>query len=215
MEVLSGSRRWPLDGAQLAAPLDFPHALGSQALGAGTWARLAAVLQAADLRAVARVARTARPPLFKALAIGISWLGNGWFYPLLLAALVAAWGLSCLKIVVCAGLSAAALHLIYPVMKRAFRRRRPFQAAPELPSLLATLDPHSFPSGHTMTMVGVLTPVVMLWPAALASALVAAGGMAWSRVATAHHYPSDVLAGAALGAGVGYPITLAILRIWG
>ncbi|MBB4198126.1 undecaprenyl-diphosphatase [Rhodoblastus sphagnicola] len=210
MEILSGLRQGALDAALQTPIFGLPRVVRPTTLG-----RLTDALQAADLFAVDRVARTARPPLLKALAIGITRLGNGWIYPLLLVILLAAWGTSCLKIVVCAALSAAVLHGIYPIMKRAFRRRRPFEVAPELPSLLATLDSHSFPSGHTMTMVGVLTPIVMLWPAAIASAALMAGGMAWSRVATAHHYPSDVLAGAALGLGVGYPMTLAILHIWG
>ena len=162
-----------------------------------------------------RATRTARPPLLKALAIAITRLGNGWIYPLLVAILLAKWGFSSLKIIAPAALSAMLLHTIYPIMKRWFCRRRPFQAAPELKSLLATLDGHSFPSGHTMTIVGVLTPIVMLWPAATVSAVAMAIGMAWSRVATAHHYPSDVLAGALLGLGVGYPMTACVLSFWG
>jgi undecaprenyl-diphosphatase len=55
----------------------------------------------------------------------------------------------------------------------------------------------------------------MLWPAATASAVAMAIGMAWSRIATAHHYPSDVLAGAFLGVGVGYPTTTCVLHFWG
>jgi undecaprenyl-diphosphatase len=31
--------------------------------------------------------------------------------------------------------------------------------------------------------------------------------MAWSRIATAHHYPSDVVAGIALGAVVAGPLS--------
>jgi undecaprenyl-diphosphatase len=176
--------------------------------------QLAEFLQAADLRAVHRATRTVRRPLFKALAITISKLGNGWIYPLLLAILLAKWGVSSVKIITSAALSATLLHAIYPIMKKWFGRRRPFETAPDLQSLLATLDSHSFPSGHTMTMVGVLTPIVMLWPAALLSAAAIAIGMGWSRVATAHHYPSDVLAGAILGMGVGYPTTACILHFW-
>lgn len=162
---------------------------------------------AADMRGVRTAARTARPRPLKILAIALSKLGNGWIYPLLVAAILAKWGLSGLRIIAPAALSAMLLHGVYPYLKDWCGRSRPYQTAPELPSLLDTLDAHSFPSGHTMTMVGVLTPVVMLWPAATASAVLMTLGMAWSRVATAHHYPSDVLAGAALGFGVGYPMT--------
>ncbi len=167
------------------------------------------------MRAVRTASRSARPRPLKALAIALPKLGNGWIYPALALAILAKWRLAGLKIILAAALSALLLHSIYPVIKRWFGRRRPFEAAPELPSLLATLDAHSFPSGHTMTMVGVLTPIVMLWPAATFSAVAMAIGMGWSRIATAHHYPSDVLAGAALGVGVSYPLTACIVHFFG
>ena len=90
-------------------------------------------------------------------------MGNGWVYPLRGAVILARWGLIGLTMIAPAGINALLLHGIYPIIKRAFVRRRPFQAAPELPSLLDALDTHSFPSGHMMTMAGVLTPIVMLW----------------------------------------------------
>jgi len=48
----------------------------------------------------------------------------------------------------------------------------------------------------------------------MTSAILMVCGMAWSRVATAHHYPSDILAGAVLGLGVGYPISAGLLALW-
>jgi undecaprenyl-diphosphatase len=38
--------------------------------------------------------------------------------------------------------------------------------------------------------------------------------MAWSRIATAHHYPSDIVGGAILGLIFAYPLSLCILAIW-
>jgi len=38
--------------------------------------------------------------------------------------------------------------------------------------------------------------------------------MAWSRMATAHHYPSDVLGGVALGIVLAYPLSTYLLAIW-
>ena len=99
-------------------------------------------------------------------AIGISKLGNGWIYILLAVAVFAHWGLSGYKVILCAGVNAGVTHSLYPLIKRRYRRRRPFKVDPELSSLLATLDEHSFPSGHAMTLAAVLTPIVMLWPAA-------------------------------------------------
>ena len=177
--------------------------------------RLGARLHAVELLAVRFAARTARPRALRLLAITLSKMGNGWVYPLLGAVILARWGLIGLTMIAPAGVNALLLHSIYPIIKRAFVRRRPFQAAPELPSLLDALDAHSFPSGHMMTMAGVLTPIVMLWPASTLWAVPMAVCVAWSRVATAHHYLSDVLAGAVLGIGVGYPARACLVSFWG
>ncbi len=150
--------------------------------------------------------------LGKPAAVVISKLGNGWIYLFLAAWVFEQWGWQGGRLMaLLAGVNAAALHLLYPVIKKRFKRPRPFAVDPSLPSLLRTLDEHSFPSGHAMTLVGVLTPIVLLWPAAFLSAVVMACGMFWSRVATGHHYPSDVLAGATLGAGLGYCLSSGIL----
>jgi undecaprenyl-diphosphatase len=58
-----------------------------------------------------------------------------------------------------------------------------------------------------MTLTGVLTPIVLAWPAVTVSAVVLVLSMAWSRIATAHHYPTDVVAGVALGMAVAVPLS--------
>ncbi len=168
-------------------------------------------LIAADLEAVRKISNSSRSEFGRAFAIAISKLGNGWIYPILATVVFAAWGLAGYRIILLAAANAALMHCLYPIIKRRFRRLRPFKVDPALSSLLDTLDEHSFPSGHAMTLTGVLAPIVMLWPAMAISAVVMACCMAWSRVATAHHYPTDVVAGALLGVGVGYPISVSIV----
>lgn len=151
--------------------------------------------------------RTAQRPGLRRTAVLVSWLGNGLAY-LLLGAIVlatldnAAWPL-CV-----AALSMFAAHLIYPWTKLACGRLRPCDLRAELEPSLASLDRHSFPSGHAMTLTAALVPILAAypgtWPAALAAWLL----MAWSRVACAHHYPSDVVAGGVLGSAVALPLTL-------
>ena len=168
---------------------------------------------AADLAAVRRISAAAeRSPAGRMFAVAISKLGNGWIYPILAAIIFAAWGWDDGKrLILLAAANAALTHVLYPIIKRRFKRLRPFKVDPRVPSLLYTLDEHSFPSGHAMTLTGVLAPVVLLWPAATVSAVVMACCMAWSRVATGHHYPSDVAAGVALGVGLGYALSVYLL----
>jgi undecaprenyl-diphosphatase len=164
-------------------------------------------LVAADLAAVHLFSRSARPLAIRTLAIGVSKLGNGWIYLILLPLVFLRLGWSGWHVVLLAALNAALLHMLYPVIKRRFRRKRPFHVDDTLPSLLKTLDEHSFPSGHAMTITGVLAPIVLAWPAMTVSAVVIVLSMAWSRIATAHHYPTDVIAGVALAMALSFPLS--------
>jgi undecaprenyl-diphosphatase len=162
----------------------------------------------ADLAAVHLLAGTARSTFGRLLAISISKLGNGWIYLILAPIVLLGLGRQGGQVLLLATINAALLHCLYPILKRIFCRKRPFHIDPRLPSLLKTLDEHSFPSGHAMTLTGVLAPIVIAWPAMTVSAAILVISMAWSRVATAHHYPSDVAAGAALGVGLAYPLSI-------
>jgi len=168
----------------------------------------------ADLAAVRIISRSARPTIGRASAIVISKLGNGWLYPIIGAIILGWLGSAGFRVVVLAGLNAILLHCLFPHIKRRIGRPRPFRVDPHLKSLLAVLDEHSFPSGHTMTLSGVLVPIILVWPAAAMSAVALLSFMAWSRIATAHHYPSDIFAGAVLGIVLGYPVSVCLLSFW-
>jgi undecaprenyl-diphosphatase len=101
------------------------------------------------------------------------------------------------------GLLAAALDLlIYRACKQRFIRPRPFQALPDLPILWAPPADFSFPSGHTMLAVTNATLLALHFPSLGPAAFVLAFLIALSRVVLAVHYPSDVAAGAWIGASV-------------
>jgi decaprenylphosphoryl-5-phosphoribose phosphatase len=89
----------------------------------------------------------------------------------------------------------AAAYVANTAIKFAARRRRP--ELPGLPPLLPTISRLSYPSAHAATSVGAARVLSERLPAAALGG--AAAIMALSRPYLGLHYPSDSLAGAALG----------------
>jgi undecaprenyl-diphosphatase len=83
-------------------------------------------------------------------------------------------------------------------LKVVVRRRRP--DLPGLPALVRTRSTLSFPSAHATTSFAALRAYRHDAPRGLLA--LAATAMALSRVYLGVHWPSDVLAGAALGAAI-------------
>jgi membrane-associated phospholipid phosphatase len=90
-------------------------------------------------------------------------------------------------------------HGVSIVLKRVVRRRRP--ADPRIQVLVDTPSDWSFPSSHAASTTAAAVAYSRLlgrrWP------LFSIPVMMTSRVLLGVHYPSDVLAGAALGAAMG------------
>lgn len=158
---------------------------------------------------VDRTCAAARRQRLETAAAVVSWLGNGMIYLLLAMLLLAYAGTAAWRAIGVAALCGAVSHLVYPWVKRAGGRPRPYEHRPALISPLVPLDRHSFPSGHAMTLAAMLTPVLIAWPDLWAAAMALWLVMAWSRIACAHHYPSDVLGGTLLGVAVALPVTSA------
>lgn len=91
---------------------------------------------------------------------------------------------------------------IYKVIKGKTLRPRPFNVYPAIVCVGKTLDQFSFPSGHTMHAVAFSIVVVAYFPALIWLVTPFAVLVALSRPILGLHYPSDVLAGAALGATI-------------
>jgi undecaprenyl-diphosphatase len=169
-------------------------------------------LSAREIGIVAAFWRGAQNPVVGRVAAFISWLGNGLIYALFALVLVLFVDGSGWPVEV-AVVAAVVAHVLYPWIKLAFARERPFVLRPELVPLIPTLDRLSFPSGHIMTLSAAFVPIFTGMPQLWPSALVIWPAMAWSRIACAHHYPSDVLAGTALGIIVASPITWLLLPL--
>ena len=132
----------------------------------------------------------------------ISRLGDGVFWYLLMLLLPAIFGTqgltASLHMLLSAGLSLA----IYKLLKQGTSRARPCDSYPVIHRHAPALDLYSFPSGHTMHAVGFTTVIGLHLPVVAVMLLPFSLLIALSRLVLGLHYPSDVLAGAAIGASV-------------
>lgn len=111
-----------------------------------------------------------------------------------------------LKSALCTGVGLGLSVGLSMGMKYAVGRSRPYETFPDYIHNLACEDTPSFPSGHTTMAFSVATSLTLLYPkwyVAVPSYLWAVG-VGYSRMNIGVHYPSDVLAGALLGAGSAY-----------
>ena len=97
-----------------------------------------------------------------------------------------------------AGATVAGAYVLNQAVKLAVRRRRP--KLEDLPPLGRTYSQLSYPSAHSTTSAAGARALSPLLPAAPLTALAVA--LPLSRLYLGLHYPSDVLAGAGLGAAV-------------
>jgi undecaprenyl-diphosphatase len=88
---------------------------------------------------------------------------------------------------------------LYKVLKSLCSRQRPFQRFENVSCLLPPPDAYSFPSGHTAAAFVVAVTIGTFYSAVLAPFLFFALLIGFSRIYLGAHYPSDVLAGAAIG----------------
>ena len=132
-----------------------------------------------------------------------SRLGDGAVWYLLMAALPLIYGPAALRpVAFMAGTGMSGL-LIYKLLKQALHRERPFIRHPGIMLTMPPLDRYSFPSGHTLHAVCFTWQAVAHYPPLAWVLVPLATLIAASRVVLGLHYPSDVLAGAALGAALG------------
>jgi undecaprenyl-diphosphatase len=166
--------------------------------GAGTLLQLTsrclALVARSDERVLERIQR--RPPSgWRSRALrAASRVGDGWLW--IGTAIALAPGS---EDRLAAGATTAALtNLLLVAAKRGLRRERP----PRLLAAVAPPDPYSFPSGHTANAFAACAVLAAGFPVAGPGLAVLALSIAASRLLLGVHYPSDVVAGGALGAGV-------------
>jgi membrane-associated phospholipid phosphatase len=101
------------------------------------------------------------------------------------------------------GVSVAGAFAVSYGIKYLTDRERPYIAYPDLIYPYSLEDSSSFPSAHTATAFALATSLSLEYPKwyVIAPSALWACSVGVSRMNEGVHYPSDVLAGAAIGAG--------------
>ena len=92
--------------------------------------------------------------------------------------------------------------LAYKWLKSRTSRPRPYQVKAAIHRGADPLDNFSFPSGHTLHAASFSILAIAYFPATAYLVLPFAALVAASRLVLGLHYPTDVLAGAAIGAAL-------------
>lgn len=133
----------------------------------------------------------------------ISRLGDGWFWYGLMIALAAFGGTRGIVAALQMLVTGFMAWLLYRTLKLRTRRLRPFRVHPDVTARALALDEFSFPSGHTLHAVSFTIVAVASFPFLALPLIAFTMLVAVSRVALGLHYPTDVLAGALIGAALG------------
>ena len=129
-----------------------------------------------------------------------SRLGDGIVWYALVGLLPLLYGAAALRPAIVMAATGIVGLVIYRWLKLTLVRERPFIRHDQITLAMAPLDRYSFPSGHTLHAVAFTWLAVHSYPELAWVLLPLSGLIAASRVVLGLHYPSDVLAGGAIGA---------------
>jgi len=146
-----------------------------------------------------RLNRTAISGEWVRMLAAVSRLSDGgtWIVLMVVLALIGPHGMKCALHMLFAGATAAVL---YKLLKRCAGRPRPCVYIQGVQLCVPPLDEFSFPSGHTLHAVTFTTVAIAYYPSLALGLVPFTVLVAISRVALGLHYPSDVIAGAGIGA---------------
>jgi len=133
------------------------------------------------------------------LFVVVSRLGNGVFWYALMAVLPLVYGSVAVRASAHMGIVGFICMLLYKSLKRYTVRPRPYMTHSAIRLGTPPLDLYSFPSGHTLHAVAFTIVALHYYPGLDWLLVPFASLVALSRVVLGLHYPTDVLAGAAVG----------------
>ncbi len=141
-------------------------------------------------------------PWLRAFFRAVSRLGDGVFWYALMAGFVVVGGTAALPAVAHMAATGAIGVALYKWLKSRTSRPRPYQVKAAIRPGADPLDQFSFPSGHTLHAVSFSILALAYYPQLASLVVPFALAVAASRLVLGLHYPSDVLAGAGLGAAL-------------
>lgn len=156
-----------------------------------------------DMRLMKRVHRWRAPRWLRRCTLVVTRLGDGWLW-YALALIILFFGGEKRYIAVGSGLTASLAGIVvFRQLKVMSKRPRPYQVEPHCWAMITPQDRFSFPSGHSMTAFAITVSVGHFYSDLELLLLVLALSIAASRIILGMHYLTDVVAGAAIGIGLG------------
>lgn len=155
-----------------------------------------------ETRLCYRFNRLNHHPVLSRLNAWATRLGDG--YAMMIAAALAplAYGQAGLQASARVLVAATTGVILYKIIKHKTARLRPCERQGDLHCTLAAPDYYSFPSGHTLHAFAFAVIALDLSNTLGVVVLPLALAVACSRVVLGLHYPTDVLAGGAIGAAI-------------
>jgi len=163
-----------------------------------------------DYRLMRRVQQWYPPSWVRQWMILASRAGDGWLWVAIGAALALLGGPAGWRAAAAGALAAGVGILLFVSLKRLAGRRRPCELQPQPWVTLLPPDQFSFPSGHTITAFAVSVTWSLFFPRLAPGLAFCALSVAASRIVLGMHFLSDVLAGIAIGTGLGYAAFLVL-----
>jgi undecaprenyl-diphosphatase len=157
-----------------------------------------------DHQVMRRVNQWTPPRWMRLWMVAATRGGDGWLWYTAGALVLADGGPSRFRAVAAAVIAVSLGIALFVNLKRACGRRRPCALQPHAWTTLLPPDQFSFPSGHTITAFSVAVSLGMFYPPMLPGLMFCAASVALSRILLGMHFLSDVLAGATIGAVLGF-----------
>jgi len=149
-----------------------------------------------------RLNRSCALPGVREIFAAISRLGDGIFWYTLVLLLPVIYGEAGLYPAVRMAIVGFSGVALYKYLKSRLVRERPYISLAGIVPGTKVLDRYSFPSGHTLHAVSFTILIATSFPQLGWLCIPFAALVAMSRVVLGLHYPSDVAAGAIIGAGL-------------